>query len=214
MPAASVGQQAISGARKVWRWVPIVLIAATLVLAIYLLVMLGRARDNELVKHFVANAPQMQAMMGLTMAQIGDQAEHVSAGQLIASPYGYDGRYVVATGNVSGEESMLVAQNVSMNAFNEESNYRAYVLDDELVVVDISGEGPQLVAEGTQMKAYGKVIVARMADIFELPWVGPDLLREFGGVRGMSERVVFLVARGVQVEGVAGARAQAGVGGN
>lgn len=175
------------------------LVVAILLLGLmaYALPKLRAAQNNPLVRHFMANAPQMKEMMDLTLSQIEQQGAPATATELIASPYGYDGRYVVATGLVSDEQSAMVAQQAAVSCFDEQSNYHAYVLDDGLVVVDVSGEGPERLSDGTEMKAYGKVIVARMADVFALPWVGPDLKREFAN-SGMSEKVVFLIARGVQ----------------
>lgn len=184
-----------NGTRRILLLIPVALLLCA---AAFFGPHLLQARDNPLVQHFIANAPQLREMMDLTLSQIENQAASLDAAALLASPGGYDGRYVVASGLISADESNLVAQNTAVNCFNDNGSYRAYVLDDGLVVVDVSGEGPEQLPEGAAMKAYGKVIVARMADIFELPWVGPDLKREFG-TSAMSTEVVFLVARGVQV---------------
>jgi hypothetical protein len=165
---------------------------------IYAIPQLRKGMDNPVVKTAVDIYPDVQAMRDMTQSQISDQAERHTAIELKADPTGLSGRYVEVEGDVSRDESMMVSEQIAVNTFNDEDRptIKGCVLDDGLVFLDITGELPDL-SEGTRIKGFGKVMTVKVSDIFELPWVGPDLEREFGNMA--SEEVVFFLSKGYQL---------------
>lgn len=182
-------------------WLSIFGIVALIILVfivIYAIMIWNQAKESRIVQTALRLEPAIAEMMELTRAQIEEQAAYVPAEQLGADPWGLDDRYVMTDGAVSKEESIGVEQNMALNIYRENENYKGYVLDDAVVVVDITGEGPE-VAEGTTVMAYGRLFVLRIEDIWELPVVGENLRQEFGDVEGTAEIVVFLIAKTVEV---------------
>ncbi|MBN2081738.1 hypothetical protein JW859_05950 [bacterium] len=154
-------------------------------------------KDIPAIQDVMALEPQLKEMEQMTLAQIEEQAEFIQAEDLAKDPYGYKDRYVIVEGTMSKEESIGVSQNIAMNIFKDE-NYKGYVLDDAIVAIDISGEGDDA-PEGATVKAYGKLFVLNIDDVWKIPIVGPNLKQEFANVEGMSDTVVFVIARGIEV---------------
>ena len=156
------------------------------------------SKDNPIVQDVISMEPALKEMEQMTLAQIEEQAEYLQAEELAKDPYGYKDRYVIVEGTMSKEESIGVSQNIALNIFKEDENYKGYVLDNAIVAIDISGEGDDA-PEGATVKAYGKLFVLNIDDIWKLPIVGPNLKQEFANVEGMSDKVVFVIASGVEV---------------
>jgi hypothetical protein len=153
-------------------------------------------RENPLVQSLAAMAPQIDEMKDMTQSQIQAQAASVTADELIADPRGYEGRYVVVDGVASEEESAGVIQNIALNSFGH-TDFTGMVLNEGIVLIDITGSTGFL-HEGTPVRGFGKVLVARTEDFFNIPVVGPDLRREFGDAQGMANEVVFLISNGIE----------------
>ena len=185
-------------------WLSIFGIVALVILVfivIYAITIWNRAKENPIVQSAMRLEPAIAEMMDMTRSQIENEAAYVPSEQLGKDPTGFDDRYVMTDGAVSKEESIGVEQNMALNIYRDDESYKGYVIDDSVVVVDISGEGPD-VAEGTTIMAYGRLFVLRISDIWELPIVGENLRTEFGDVEGMSETVVFLIAKDVEITGL------------
>lgn len=181
-------------------WLSIFGIVALVILVfivIYAIMIWNKAKDNPIIQAAERLNAGIERMSDMTMSQIENEAAYVPAEQLGKDPTGFDDRFVMTDGSVSKEESIGVEQNIALNIYRDEENYKGYVLDDAVVVVDISGEGPD-VAEGATVMAYGMLFVLRIEDIWELPIIGPNLQTEFGDVEGMSETVVFLISTQVE----------------
>jgi hypothetical protein len=165
---------------------------------IYAIPQLKKGMDNPVVKAAVDIYPDVTAMKDMTQSQISDQAEKHTANELKADPTGLSGRYVQVEGDISRDESMLIAEQIAINTFNDADRptVKGAVLDDGLVFLDITGELPDL-SEGTRIRGFGKVLQVKVADIFELPWVGPDLEQEFGSHE--AEEVVIFLSKGYQL---------------
>lgn len=165
----------------------------------YAMPKLKSGMKNPIVQDAVAIYPQLKEMESLTQSQIEDQAEKMDAAALLADPTGLEGRYVVTEGSVNQDESSLVSQNLAMNAWTGDSEkYKGCILDDGLVVIDLTGEMP-ILSEGARIKCFGKVLAVNLKDVYDLPWVGEDLKKEFGNVEGMSDQVVFFFSKGIQL---------------
>jgi len=164
---------------------------------IYAYPKLKAGMENPVVKNAVDIYPDVKAMADMTQSQISDQAEKYTAEELLRDPGGLSGRYVQVEGDVSRDESMMVAEQIAVNTFNDEDRptIKGCVLGDGLVFLDVTGELPDL-AEGTRIRGFGKVLEVNVNDIFDLPWVGPDLEKEFGNLEG--EKVVMFLSKGYQ----------------
>jgi hypothetical protein len=173
----------------------VLIIIIGVVLAVVFIVKPGM--KNPLVTSATRLAPAITEMQTQTMSQLENQAAFVTPADLEADPTGYDDRYVATEGVVSGEESSGVSQNIALNMFENEP-YKGYVVDDAIVVLDITGTGPTL-SDGSVIRAVGKLFVVNIKDIWELPVVGPNLKKEFANVEGMSESVIFLICNGIKV---------------
>lgn len=173
-------------------------LAILIVIVIWAVMLWNINKKNPIIADIIDLEPQLQEMMDKTLSQIENEGTFILAADLVADPTGLKDRFVITEGAVSKEESMGVSQNIAMNIFSENENYNGYVLDDALVVIDITGEGPQ-VEEGTMVKAYGKLFVLNIEDVWKLSYVGPNLKQEFAGVEGMSDEVVFLICKAVKV---------------
>jgi len=186
--------------RKGINWlslIGIIILIILIVIVLYFAWVGTVAMKNPLVQQFVEIEPAIVAMQDMTQAQIEDQAAHLDAVTLGDDPYGFGGRYVVVTGTVNKEESIHVEQNIARNVFGE-TNYKGFVLDNAVVLIDITGEAPDVV-DGTLIKGFGKVFVLELEDLWDLPIVGKDLEQSFAGVEYMSDRVVFHISKGVEI---------------
>lgn len=159
--------------------------------------LLREFRDNKLIQQAERLYDGVKEMEPLTLAQISQQAHHTTAAELVTSPHGLDDRYVVLDGTVSKEQSIAISANMASEVFDAQ-NYTSYVLDDELVFVDISGE-PSHYGDGERIQGHGKVFVLRVGDLFNLPILGEDLQREFGSSLDENDEVVFFLSKGVEL---------------
>jgi hypothetical protein len=159
--------------------------------------LLNEFRENRLIQKAERLYEGVQGMEELTLAQISQQAHHTTAARLIESPNGLDDRFVVLDGNVCKEESIAISANMANEIFRGQ-NYTTYVLDDQVVFVDISGESTQF-AEGDHVQGHGKVFVLRIGDLFGVPILGEDLQREFGDSLNEDDQVIFFLSKGVQL---------------
>jgi hypothetical protein len=181
-----------------WLTVFGLIVLILLICVVIVAIWIGRqGMRNPIVQSAMRLEPAIEQMKDMTQSQIEQQAAALPAAALGKDPYGFDDRFVVVEGTVSKEESIHVEQNMARNIFSE-TNYRAYILDEAVVVIDITGEGPD-VSDGALIKGFGKVFVVNVKDIWELPVVGPNLEQEFGNVEGMADKVIFLISKGVQV---------------
>ena len=158
--------------------------------------LLHEFRENKLIQQAERLYEGVKAMDELTLAQISEQAHHTSAADLIASPHGLDDRFVVLDGFVSKEQSIAVSTNMASEVFDGE-NYSSYVLDDQVVFVDISG-GKKQFSDGDHIQGHGKVFVLRVGDLFNVPVLGEDLQKEFGGSLDENEEVIFFLSKGAE----------------
>lgn len=186
-------------AKKI-NWLSIfgIVVLVIIIIGVLLMVFIVKpGMKNPLVQSAMRLEPAIKEMETQTMSQLENQAAFATPAQLMTDPTGYDDRFVVTEGSVSGEESMGVSQNIALNVF-EDKPYMGYVVDDGIVVLDISGTGPTLL-DGSVIRAVGKLLVVRMEDIWALPIVGPNLEKEFAGVEGMSEQVIYLICNNIKV---------------
>jgi hypothetical protein len=182
-------------------WLSILGIAVLIILiflVIWAVMIMNIAKDNPAIKDVSALAPQIEEMQQMTLSQIEDQALVVDAEELGKDPYPYKNRFLIVDGTMSKEESIGVSENIAMNIFSDNPTYKPYILSDAIVAIDITGESEEA-AEGAHLRAYGKLLVLNIEDVWTLPIVGPNLKQEFGDVEGMSDRVVFLIAKAVEV---------------
>lgn len=165
----------------------------------YLMPQLNKAKKNPIVQDAVSMYPQLKEMETLTQSQIEQQAEKVDAVELVKDPTGLKDRFVVTEGDVNRDESSMVSENLAMNAWTGDSDkYKGCIIGDGLVVIDLSGEMEDY-KEGTRIRCFGKVLPIKLQDVYDLPWVGPDLKKEFGNIEGMDEQVVFFFTKGAQL---------------
>jgi len=162
----------------------------------------NKAEKNPLVKDAIAAYENLiKDMDTQTQSQIEAQAEHLSASDLAAGAESVKGRYVVVDGQVQGEETTMVDQNMAipnMVAENLKTDTKGYVLNDGIVLVDISGEAGEMLKGGDWVRGYGAVLVVRIADVFEFPIAGPDLKKEFGSGMDAESKVIFFFSKGVK----------------
>ena len=176
----------------------LVLLGIIIIAVIVLIPVLKDMQANKVVQDVSGMQPWLTAMETMTKSQIAAEAEHHSAADLLASPTGLEGRWVVTWGTVSGEESNMVAGNIARNVMSEK-NYPSFILNDGLVFVDVTGEGEMSVADGTMITGYGKVFVLNLEDVWAIPIVGPDLKKEFGNLNDMEQQVVFFLSKGYEI---------------
>jgi hypothetical protein len=179
-----------------------VLLIGVIGLCLWGLSVMKKAESNPAIRETVAAYEYLIApMKDMTLSQIEAQAEAISAASLAASPDPVKGRYVMVDGQIQGEESTMVDQNMSipnMVVENLKSESKGYVLNDGVVLVDISGDTSQRPADGDWVRGYGAVLVVRVKDVFGLPIVGPDLKKEFGNGIDETSTVVFVIAKGIK----------------
>jgi len=162
------------------------------------MVLFAQTKDNRLVQSFMALEPKLKDMdEKYTQSQIEEQAQTVTAEELGKDPNPLAGSYVVVDGAVSAEETDAVDLNIARNVFSD-TEYKGYILDQSIVMIDITGTGADY-PEGTILRGYGVVLIVNIDDIWKLPIVGPNLKKEFDGVKGMSDRVTFFFTKGVKV---------------
>jgi hypothetical protein len=194
-------KDAPKAAKKGINWlsiIGIVVLVVVIAAVIYLMMIWNQTKDNRLIQGFMNIEPKLQEMQEkYTQAQIDEMAQHVEAVKLAEDPTGYDDAYVVIDGTVSAEETDVVDLNIARNVFSD-TKLKAYVLDQAIVMVDITGTGATY-PEGTVLRGYGVVLNVKLDDIWKLPIVGPNLKKEFDGVQGMSDQVTFFFSKGVKV---------------
>lgn len=171
-----------------------------IVIVIWAMMKWNEAKDNPLVISMQRIAPALEQMQDMTQSQIDAEGAHLTADLLGKDPYGYIDRFVVIEGDVSAEESNNVNSNIVASCFSD-AEYKAYVLDDAVVLVDISGEN-QDVKDGTTIRGFGKVFVVRLEDVWDLPFVGEQLEREYANVEGMATEAVFHLSKGIEIVSV------------
>jgi len=200
-------KDAPKAAKKGINWlsiIGIVVLVVVIAAVIYLMMIWNQTKDNRLIQGFMNIEPKLQEMQEkYTQAQIDEMAQHVEAVKLAEDPTGYDDAYVVIDGTVSAEETDVVDLNIARNVFSD-TKLKAYVLDQAIVMVDITGTGATY-PEGTVLRGYGVVLNVKLDDIWKLPIVGPNLKKEFDGVQGMSDQVTFFFSKGVKLVAEAGA---------
>lgn len=159
--------------------------------------LLNEFRENRLIQKAEHLYEGVRSMDDMTLAQISQQAHHTTAAKLIENPKGLDDRFVVLDGTVCKEQSIAISANMANEIFQGQ-NYTSYVLDDQVVFVDISGESTQF-AEGDHVQGHGRVFVLRIGDLFAVPILGDDLQREFGDSLSEDDEVIFFLSKGVQL---------------
>ena len=159
--------------------------------------LLREFQENRLIQKAERLYEGVQAMQDMTLSQIAGQAHHTTAAELIASPTGLDDRFVVLDGSVCKEQSIAISTNMASEIFRGQ-NYTSYVLDDEVVFVDITGDASQM-KEGDHVQGHGKVFLLRIGDLFNVPILGEDLQREFGDSLNEDDEVIFFLSKGVQL---------------
>jgi hypothetical protein len=193
-------QAAAKPAAKGINWLTvfgIVVLIVLIVLVVWGAVIWGQAKNSRLLQAVIALAPALQEMETLTQAQIQDQAQLVAADRLGADPEGYAGRYMMVEGAVSDTGGDIgLEKNIALNVFSD-TPYMGYLLDDAVVLIDISKEAP-MVPNGAVIRGYGKVLVVSPEDIWKLPVVGANLKKEFAE-KGMMEKVVFFLSKGIKI---------------
>lgn len=198
-------KEAPKAAKKGINWVSIigiVILVLLIALVIYAMVIWNQGKDNRLIKAFMNIEPKLAEMETKTQSQIENEAQPVEAADLGKNAASYADAYVVVDGTVSAEESQVVDQNIARNVFSD-TKFKAYILDDAVVMVDLTGGGGNL-PEGTVVRGYGVPLLVNIDDIWKLPIVGPKLKTEFANVEGMSPQIVFFFSKGVRVVEPAG----------
>lgn len=175
----------------------IIILIIIIIGVLALVIVVKPGMKNPIVTSAQRLYPAIKEMQTQTNSQLENQAEFRTPAELEADPTGYDDRFVATEGAVSGEESAGVSQNIALNMFENEP-YKGYIVDDAIVVIDITGSGPTL-KDGSIIRAVGKLFVVKIADIWKLPIIGPNLQKEFGNVEGMSDTVIFLICNGIKV---------------
>lgn len=184
-------------------WLSILGIFALVVLiiiVIWAMMQWNKAKENPLIISMMRMEPALEQMQDMTQSQIDAEAAHLTAELLGQDPYGYIDRFVVIEGDVSAEESSNVNSNIVASCFSD-AEYKAYVLDQAVVMVDISGEN-QDVKDDTTIRGFGKVFVVRLEDVWDLPIVGEDLEREYANIEGMADEAIFHITKGIEVVSV------------
>lgn len=192
-------KEAPKAAKKGINWLSIfgiVLLVVLIAAVIWAMVIWNQGKENRLIQAFMNIEPKLTEMDTLTQSQIENQAQPVEAANLAKDPTGYADAYVVVDGTVSAEESQVVDQNIARNVFAD-TKFKAYILDDAVVMVDLTGEGADY-PEGTVVRGYGVLLLVNIEDIWKLPIVGANLKREFAGVEGMSPQIIFFFSKGVR----------------
>lgn len=182
-------------------WLSILGIAVLVILiflVIWAVMIMNITKENPLAKDVIALEPQIEEMMNLTLSQIEQRAEVLDAEEVAKNAEGYKDRFLIVEGTMSREESIGVAENIALNIFSDNPLYKPYILSDAVVAIDITGESDEA-PEGAFLRAYGKLLVLNIQDVWALPIVGPNLKQEFGDVEGMAPKVVFLISRGVEI---------------
>jgi hypothetical protein len=168
-----------------------------IVIVIWAMMLWNKSKDNPLLISMQRIAPALEQMQDMTQSQIDAEAAHMTAELLAKDPYGYIDRFVVIDGDVSAEESNNVNSNIVASCFSD-AEYKAYVLDEAVVLVDISGENVD-VKDGTTIRGFGKVFVVRLEDVWDLPIVGEGLEREYANIEGMATEAIFHISKGIEV---------------
>ncbi|MCH7471993.1 hypothetical protein IIA79_03470 [bacterium] len=181
-----------------WRTIfGLIFVALLIVLVFWLYGVWQVAKEIPLIQNVSRLQPAIDAMLDMTQAQIENQGQFAYAVDLGKDPTGYADTLMVVEGTVGMDETMSVSENIAGNIFSD-TVYKGFVIDQAVVVIDITGEAPDL-KDGTTIRGFGRLLVVRMEDIWALPIIGPDLEREFGGVDGLADSVVFLISKGIQV---------------
>jgi len=175
----------------------ILVLVVLVVIVIWAMMLWNKAKDNPLVISMMRMEPALEEMQDMTQSQIDQQAAHLTAELLAKDPYGYIDRFVVIEGEVSGEETNNVNSNIVASCFSD-SEYKAYVLDQAIVLVDLAGESVD-VKDGTWIRGFGKVFVVRLEDIWDLPIIGKGLEQEYAGIEGMAEEAIFHLSKGIEI---------------
>lgn len=176
----------------------LVILILVIGLVVVLFPILKGMQENKIVQDVSGMQPWLTTMETMTKAQIANEAQHTAAKDLLASPTGLEGRWVVTWGTVCADESNAVAGNIARNVMSEK-NYPAFILDDGLVFVDITGEGELSVPDETIITGYGKVFVLQLKDVWAIPIVGPDLQKDFGNLKDTEQQVVFFLSKGYDI---------------
>jgi hypothetical protein len=202
-PAGSAGEATPPRKRGGFTIFLYIVLVLAIVLCIWALGVKKKFENNPTVKTAIQTYENLiDPMKDKTQAQIEAEGEHIAASDLAAEPETVSGRYVVVDGEVQSEETSMVATNMeipNMVKENLQGDTKGYILDDGIVLVDISGEGTgQSFKGGEYLRGYGAVLVVSIADVFELPFIGPDLKKDFGDVKDTAEKVVFVFSKGVK----------------
>lgn len=175
----------------------ILCVVIALIPLIWPMMLWNQAKDNPLASSNRQIELAFDEFQDMTQSQINELATHLTAQSLAKDPYGYAGQLVVVEGKVGSNEGNNVNAYVVASSFSD-SGYSAYVLDEAVVLVDISGEN-QDVKYGTTIRGFGMVFVVRLEDVWDLPFVGVHQEPEYVNVEGGAEEVVFHISKGIEV---------------
>jgi hypothetical protein len=181
------------------RWLSYFGIAALILLVIvviWAMATVNKAKQNPMIQTAIEMMDWVEKMDEMSQSQIDQQAQHVTAVDLANDPEGYGGWWTI-DGHVSREESQHITAQIAGSIMSDE-NYGAYLLDDGVVLVDISGENVE-VPDGAYIKGFGKPATLYIDDVWELPIIGPDLEQEYSNVQGMEDHVVFFISKGIEI---------------
>jgi hypothetical protein len=190
-----------SGGMVTLLWVLLILSIAA---GVFMWSVKNKVESLPSIKRLEAKLPQLVELDKKTQMEIEHEGEAINAIDLASAPDTVQGRYVIVDGVVQSTETNVVDSNLaaadfSADAFSGEQagQYKGYVLDDGVVLVDISGDHKD-VKGGQAVRGYGMVVTVDIADIWELPFVGADLKKQFGNIKDTAKSVVFVFSKGIK----------------
>jgi hypothetical protein len=183
-----------------------ILVILSIGVAIYGYNVKNKVENLPTIKQLLTKVPQLKDLDTMTQSQIEQQGEPINAVDLAADPETVQGRYVVVDGTVQAAESSMADENLAAADFSSDAfsgdkagSYKGYVLEDGVVLVDISTDtNKKPIPGGTPVRGFGMVVIVNISDIWDLPFVGKDLKNQFGNIKNSAKQVVFVFSQGVK----------------